>query len=115
MIRLAIAAASLVLVLMTSPAHADCAGVPINGKCQGDLLIYCAFDVQLTVQCSAFGKTCGVETLFGLVPVHACVEGASACGGVQCGGGCGSCTSGQVCNVYGACVIPGCCWGVCSA
>ena len=92
-------------------ASADCSGIPLLGLCQGNTLTYCAFDIAVEVNCGVFGKVCGVDTLAGVLPYMACVEpgAGNLCAGVQCGGNCGDCPSGQNCNAYGQCITPGQC------
>ena len=103
--------------------HTGCKGIPVDGCCAGDLLKFCSFGAATGYQCSPgtcgwtntpqgagmyyWGYTCNTKggVTIGAPPPACCVPDCKGknCGDDKCGGTCGSCGGGKVCNASQVC------------
>jgi hypothetical protein len=84
-----------------------CGELPAGGKCEGNLLVECSGGLALCTDCSVIGRKCAVDAVKGGAACRTldfrnppCVPqcAGKACGPDACGGSCGFCPEGAVCD-----------------
>ncbi len=90
-------------------APTGCPDVPVAGRCDGATLLLCEDGAVVAEPCAPL--VCGYDDAlrrYGCVPPE-CTPACAAreCGPDGCGGLCGTCPVGQVCDGAGQCAAPG--------
>ena len=88
------------------PPEGPCETVPITGWCDGNVLLVCISGSLTVTDCDTYGKNVVCEWLdslsaYGCNPHGECVPDCEGkfCGDDGCGGSCGTCPTGQACEL----------------
>ncbi len=88
-------------------AISGCGDVTFEGQCEGTVVVWCDGGTLNSFDCADEAKVCGYTEGIGFqcVADSTCIPQCvgKACGDDACGGSCGSCPTGELCNSGGQC------------